>query len=261
MKYLKKFNENSIRLAADIYFRSKEGDWMQGINDPFTLRSCRVKFPDGAYCYFKVLKEDFNSEFLNLKIGVTDNEYTVGKSNFYLSVYGDNIQFESLNEYKFVRKYLLKEDLLDHTFDSYIYSDNHNGPFEVSVKIIEGEVFDYGRECIIGFYNDLLRHDIVNYVKKNKEWKSEVVNFFDDDSNLQRLYGSILDKIDEESIFEISPREIKIIGDLSISGGLYLFYILRGNPFKDLRLLKEILRDENSKINTNIFAKIIESLL
>jgi hypothetical protein len=38
MKYLKNFNENSVRLAANLYLNSKEGDWISGINDPFTIR-------------------------------------------------------------------------------------------------------------------------------------------------------------------------------------------------------------------------------
>lgn len=44
MKYLKKFNENSVRLA--------EGDWISGINDPFTIRHCNITLPDGGNCSF-----------------------------------------------------------------------------------------------------------------------------------------------------------------------------------------------------------------
>jgi hypothetical protein len=260
MKYLKRFNENSVRLAANIYFRSKEGDWMQGVNDPFTVNFCRINFPDGAHCCFKVLKEDFNSDFLNLKISTIDNVYTRNNSDFYISVYGDNIQFESLNEYKFVRKYMLKEDLLDHTFDSYIYSDNHNGPFEVSVKIVKSEEapFGYGSECVIGFYNNALRNNITNYIKRNKEWKSEITDFFEDYQELRNLYEKIYDK--ERSEESIKPIDIKTFKDLNISGLFYLYYILR-QDIKNKDILKEILKDDNGKVSIGKYLKIIGEFL
>lgn len=51
MKYLKKFNENSVRLA--------EGDWISGINDPFTIRHCNITLPDGGNCSFVVISNRY----------------------------------------------------------------------------------------------------------------------------------------------------------------------------------------------------------
>lgn len=260
MKYLKKFNENSVRLAADLYLNSKEGDWISGINDPFTIRHCNITFPDGGNCSFVVIKEDINSEFLNLKISTTESSHNKLFEEFYICLFGDNIQFESLNEYKFVRKYLNKEDLLDHTFDSYIYSDNHLGPFEVSVKIINTVPLNYGSRCIMGFYNNPARVNIMNYVRDNKNWKSEIRDFIEDQEKVQRLYTSIFD-YDDQNKFEVSPNEISTIRDLKIDSFFYLCYILSPFLIKDVSTLKTLLVNHNSKIQIGKYLKILEEII
>jgi len=263
MKHLKRYNsvnENSVRLAADIFFSGKDGDWMSGINEPFLIKECSIIFPDSTIMVFNVLKEDFDSEFLNLKIS-PKQDYTNINSVFYLSIYGDNIQFESLNEYKFVRKYLTKADILEHTFDAYIYSDNHNGAFEIKLNILSP--IDIGsmimRPGIIGFHNNLMKSNTKTFVEKNKNWKSDITNFFDDYTKIQALYSMIENKIDSESIFEIKPCDIKIIDNLTIDGALYLKNILSG--IKNIEILKEILRDCNSNIESNKYLKLIEEFL
>lgn len=260
MKYLKKFNENSIRLAANLYLNSKEGDWISGINDPFTVRYCNITFPDGGKCSFNVSKEDIESEFLNLKITNTESRDLKILEDFYICVFGDNIQFESLNEYKFVRKYLNKEDLLDHIFDSYIYSDNFPGPFDVSVKILNTITLNYGYGCIMEFYNNATRINIMNYVRNNKNWKSDIRDFILDQGKMQRLYTFISDYEDQNK-FEVSPNEITTIQDLKIDSLLYLYYILSPFSIKDVTTLKILLKNHHGKVQVGNYLKILEELI
>jgi hypothetical protein len=260
MKYLKRFNENSVRLAADLYLNSKEGDWISGINDPFTIRYCNIVFPDGGNCSFGVVKEDIGSEFLNLKVSNTESRDSKLFEDFYICVFGDNIQFESLNEYKFVRKYLNKEDLLEHSFDSYIYSDNFPGPFEVSVKILNTIPLNYGRGCIIEFYNNATRVNIMDYVRNNKNWKSDIRDFVQDQEKMQSLYTFISDYEDQDK-YEVSSNEISTIQDLKIDGLLYLWYILSPFSIKEVATLKVLLKNHNGKIKLGDYLKILEEFI
>jgi len=265
MKHIKTYKvfENSVRLAADIYLNSKEGDWMIGVNDPFDVKFCNVSFPDGIKITFKVIREDYTSEFLNLKIGIPDHTSYPhrGIFEFYLTVFGDNIQFESLNEYKFVRKYLTKEDLLEHEFDSYIYSDNHNGPFDIQVKICNSESsgFLYATRGIIGEYNNILRSEIANLVKSDKNWKSNISNIVDGDQ-LVKLYRKIEDDYDYKDIETLKSTDALVNygkSKFSLCAILYLYHILRG--IKDVKTLKELLANPNSA-NYKIYLKILGEL-
>jgi hypothetical protein len=259
MKYLKRF-ENSTRLAADIYFKGY-GDWMKSPNDRYTVNFCEIKYPDGELITFKVKREDYNSETLNIKIenqfnGLTGFEFL----DFYLKVYGDNIQFESINEYRFVRKYLNKEDLIDHVFDAYLYSDEHKGPTECEVKLkFESNFSTLAPKGIIGFYNRYLRKDIADYVRINKNWKQEINNFFEDQSNIQRIYTNLEDKMDIESVFDIKPKEVLVLDNLTLSGALYLYSVLKG--FKSKEKLKILFRDDHSYLKTSFYLDILEEYL
>lgn len=259
MKYLKSY-ENSTRLAADIYFKGY-GDWMSSPNDDYRVNFCEIRYPDGELITFKVAREDYRSETLNIKIenqfkGLTGEEFL----DLYISVYGDNIQFESINEYRFVRKYLNKEDLVDHVFDAYLYSDEHTGPTECEVRLkLESNFTSLSPKGIIGFYNQNLRNNIRNYVKKHKNWKKIINNLFENQSFIQKVYSDLEDKMDIDDIFDIKPGNFFITEGLSFSAAIYLHGVLNG--FKNKDSLKNLFKQDFYDIKISVYMNIIEQYL
>lgn len=263
MRKLVKF-ESFTKLVANMYF-SKYGDTFDRPNDPIRVQNCIIRFPDDKILSFQIDIEDYMSETMNIKISPTnktrnqDNRLT-DLQNFYITIFGNMIQFDSLDEYKFVRKYLNKEDLFDSQFDSYIYSDNHNGPFDITLKISKNDSFINSRG-LIGDYNYNVIQSLIRMVKEDKKWKSNIVEFLE--YGLYKSY-TILEDIDNDETKKqtIQPIDVKVdylSGEVGISEILYLYHILRG--ISDKENLKKILEYDRKEIPIEILLKIIRPLI
>jgi hypothetical protein len=255
MKYLKTY-ESMLSLAADMYF-SKYGDTFTSPNDPFRVEYCNVTFPDERTLTFKVIREDYMSETLNLRIDIIENRNGTFNhmQDFYLKVYGTNIQFDSLNEYRFVRKYLNSIDLLDTNFDSYIYSDTHNGCFDISTRIVKEPNY-FGRNGLIGEYNYNVMRSIKDIIKLDNKWKTNIIDFIE--HGLYKSY-EILDDTDKDKVRPIDIQVEYFGKNVGVSELLYLYQILRG--FKNKEILKKILQIDTQYIEIDLMLKILQEIV
>lgn len=230
MKYLKHFENEFTRLAANMYISKLHNDYkFTSPVDDKNVVFCKITFPDDAEIIFKCT-ENLNSDTSTLKlIKSTETQ----NQNSYIDLYGDIIQFDDYTAYKMIRLYTNFEDLLDTHFDGYIINEKALGFTEIGIDIVKSEstglsqknfgIFKGGRWSGKSNIPQNLAIKYANeFIKEKENWRSY---FRENKMELLFDFLDILDDFETKgekkvlNLFEIETKGINLMGYL------YLYYI------------------------------------